>query len=250
MGSGHFLLLTFALGCATARPAQAQVLRGTVTDSAGAPIPDASVALVDSTGRVVESGYASRNGAFRLRAVRAGSYAVFGRRLGFAPKRSEFHDVGVSDTVSITIALTVNPPSLAAVVIRAQRDTIRRSHIFGLDLRTLGGTIITPAEIDRSIAGARDINEVFQRQAIVAFRYEEDRHCIVSNRGYPSACIPGVVDGLLVMDGTSLRDIVPPEVIDYMIVLRGHEVGVLYGSVAENGILLIFTKRGLQRGPR
>ena len=72
-----------------------------MTDSAGAPIPDASVALIDSSGRVRESGYASRNGAFRLRAVRAGSYAVFGRRLGYAPTRSDFHDVGMSDTIGI-----------------------------------------------------------------------------------------------------------------------------------------------------
>jgi hypothetical protein len=43
-------------------------------------------------------------------------------------------------------------------------------------------------------------------------------------------------------DGSSLQDVVVPEMVDYVIVLRGAEVGVRYGSIGHNGIVLIATK--------
>jgi hypothetical protein len=65
-----------------------------------------------------------------------------------------------------------------------------------------------------------------------------------------AGCLPFVIDGQLFPDGSAMQDVVVPEVIDYMVVLRGSEVGVRYGSIGHNGIILIATKRDWRRLPR
>ena len=49
---------------------------------------------------------------------------------------------------------------------------------------------------------------------------------------------------------SNVNDVLPPEIIDYMLVVRGNELGTMYGSVGELRAVIIFTKRGLKRGPQ
>ena len=71
--------------------------------------------------------------------------------------------------------------------------------------------------------------------------------CVLSTRGDPPFCLPVIVDGLLM---SNVNDVLPPELIDYMLVVRGNELGVMYGSIGELGAVIVFTKRGLKRGPQ
>jgi hypothetical protein len=48
-------------------------------------------------------------------------------------------------------------------------------------------------------------------------------------------------------DGSALQDVIVPEMVDYMVILRGSEVGVRYGSIGYNGIILIATRRDWRR---
>lgn len=227
-----------------------QVVRGAIRDSTSTPIRDALVAVVDSGARVLASVRTDARGEYRVQLSRPGEVAIFARRLGFTPKRSPFQVIGATDSISIDLTLSGAPVRLSAVLIRSQRDSIRQTRVFGMDMRTIGGTIITPAQVDQAVMGARNILDVFNRQAVLGFSVDEDRGCIIHERGFPRECLPAIVDGMLVPDGRALRDMVAPETIDYMMVLRGHEVGVLFGSISEQGVVVVVTKNGLKRGPR
>jgi hypothetical protein len=207
--------------------------------------------VLDSNAGVLASVRTDARGEFRVRLARFGEVAIFARRLGFTPQRSPFRTLGATDSLSLDLTLSGAPLRLSAVLIQSQRDSIRQTRVFGMDMRTIGGTIITPAQVDQAVMGARNILEVFSRQAVVGFSVDEDRGCIIHERGgLVRECLPAVVDGMLVPDGRALRDMVAPETIDYMMVLRGHEVGVLFGSIGEQGVLVVITKNGLKRGPR
>ncbi|MEP7345382.1 MAG: carboxypeptidase-like regulatory domain-containing protein [Gemmatimonadaceae bacterium] len=227
-----------------------QVLRGTIRDSASVPIRDAIVAAVDSNARVLASVRTDALGQYRMQLRGPSEVAIFARRLGFVPRRSPFQSLTAADSLTVDLTLSGAVVRLSAVLIKSQRDSIRQTRVFGMDMRTIGGTIITPAQVDQAVLGARDILDVFNHQAVLGFSVDEGRGCIIHERGFPRQCLPAVVDGLLVPDGQALRYMVSPEVIDYMMVLRGHEVGVLFGSVSEEGIVVVVTKNGLKRGPR
>ena len=232
---------------ALARHLPAQSLTVSVRDSAGQPLQYVSLTLIDARDEVYASARTGANGIARMLRADAGTYTLLARRFGFRPERRAGLLISPGDTVAVRITLERLSLVLDPILVRAQRDTVRRSRAFGINLRATGGQIITPTEIDRAVLGARDLADVLARQPLGAMRVDQYRRCLVSNRG--SRCLPAVVDGQLFYDGTALNDFVLPEVIDYMVVLRGSEVGVRYGSIGMNGIILIATKRDWRRGP-
>ncbi|MEP7346537.1 MAG: hypothetical protein ABI877_14800 [Gemmatimonadaceae bacterium] len=49
------------------------------------------------------------------------------------------------------------------------------------------------------------------------------------------------------MDGQltgTAADVLPAEIVDSILILRGNEIGVMHGSIGENGAVVVFTKRG------
>jgi hypothetical protein len=178
-----------------------------------------------------------------------GTFVVFARRFGFKPRYSAPLHIGPGDTVAVRLTLARAPSILDPVVITAQRDSVRREwNPFGINLRATGGYIITPTEIEAAILGARDMADVLARRAIPGVLIDHFRRCPRSNRG--GGCLPFVIDGQLYPDGSAFQDVVFPEMVDYVIVLRGSEVGVRYGSIGHNGIILVATKRADWWRPR
>jgi hypothetical protein len=175
-----------------------------------------------------------------------GQFSILARRFGFRAYQSEPFYVGPGDTIAIRLTLQRFAVALDPVQIMAQRDTVRSAtNVFGINLRATGGHIITPAEIDFAITGARDLADVLGRRALPGIIIDQVQRCPRSNRG--SGCLPFVIDGQLFTDGTALQDVIVPEVVDYIVVLRGSEVGVRYGSIGYNGIILIATRRDWRR---
>ena len=115
-----------------------------------------------------------------------------------------------------------------------------------MKIGTLGATIITPTQVDRAVLGAKDFTDLVSRNPSAGNTVDYERRCVFSIRP-PQGCLPVIVDGLLI---GSAADVIPPEVVDYMLILRGNEIGVMYGTIGENGAVIVFTKRGPKRGPR
>ena len=245
----RLLLPTVFALCAASTGARAQVLAVTVRDSAQQPIPDASLVLLDSRRRVYATARSSKNGSALMPRADTGRYSLLVRRFGFKAEEVALGDLAPNDTVGVRVILHRTMLVLDPVIVKAERDSLRHFTVFGVNLRATGGTIITPSQIDHAVLGARDLADVLQRTPIGGMRIDQRRRCLTSTRSFPARCLPAVVDGQLFVDGSTLSDYVLPEAIDYIVVLRGSEVGVRFGSVGMDGILLIATKIGSRRGP-
>ncbi|MFN8571704.1 MAG: carboxypeptidase-like regulatory domain-containing protein [Gemmatimonadaceae bacterium] len=228
--------------------AASQVVRVTVVDSATAEgIVDAAVAMLDGRGQIVSSGLTRSGGVLQLKPHGTGSYTVFVRRLGFRPTTSEPIGVTGTDTTVAVVWLPRIPQFLPEMAIRAERDAIRNEKFFGMKIGTLGATVISPTQVDRAVTGAKDFTDLVSRNPSAGFGVDYERKCVVSTRGEPPGCMPVIVDGLLI---GNTAEVLPPEIVDYIIILRGNEVGVMYGTIGSQGVVLVFTKRGVKRGPQ
>jgi hypothetical protein len=144
-------------------------VRGYVRDSAGTPIPEATVTAVDSTTSLTRSAITNAEGFYSLNALRPARYAVSAKRIGFQPTSKNIL-VQVGQTLSADFSLIAGAQTLAAVTVTGQNPGIetRSSEAATnisqqqinqlptssrniLDLAQLApGVIITPDRIDAS----------------------------------------------------------------------------------------------------
>lgn len=110
-------LVLLALGGASRATAQTATIRGTVRDSAGAPIRSAQV-RIESANRVA---FVDSAGQFAITELKPGTYTLLARRIGWEP-RTETVAAGAGEQVRLDIVLRRLPQALEAVVVRA--DTI------------------------------------------------------------------------------------------------------------------------------
>lgn len=227
----------------------AQEIKGVVRDSlTGTPVADAQVALIGALGELFASTRTSRDGAFALSAKAPGTYSVFARRMGFRAARSDAIAVG-SEVVETTVLMTRIPHFLPNVAIQEEKESIMKQRLFGMKVSTLGATVVTPTQVDRALPTARNALDLINHSPGAGLSVDQERKCVLSLRGYPPMCLPVVIDGVLVSADGDIEDAVPADIVDYIIILRGNETGVLFGSVGEKGVVLVYTKRGLKRGP-
>ena len=107
-------LLTVLVSCLAFASADAQVVRGSVVDSATSrPIGDFTVQLIDSTGASVVAALGQSGGRFTLHAPAAGTYRLRVLRIGFRRTQTSPFVVGAGGTVErivsmpqISVALT------------------------------------------------------------------------------------------------------------------------------------------------
>jgi len=239
------LAIVLILALAFSRILPAQVISVSVQDSSGQPIPQVSLALLDSTGKVRIITQTNTRGLAHWARPDTGRFRVLARRFGFRPHRTDLLRLEPTDTTTVRITLERAATLMDPVLVAAQRDTVRQSTVFGINLKAAGGYVITPVEVDRVSMGARDVADMLQRQAVPGVRIDQSRRCLMARLA--SRCLPFVIDGQLYPDGTALQDVIVPEVIDYMVFLRGTEAGVRWGSIGQNGILLIATRRDWRR---
>lgn len=239
------LAIVLILVLAFSRILPAQVISVSVQDSSGQPIPQVSLALLDSTGKVRTITQTNALGVAHWARQDTGRFRVLARRFGFRPHRTDLLPVEPTDTTAVRITLEKVATLMDPVLVSAQRDSVRQSTVFGINLKAAGGYIMTRAEVERVTMGARDVADMLQRLAIPGARIDQSRRCLMARMA--SRCLPVVIDGQLFPNGAALRDVGVPEAIDYMVFLRGTEAGVRWGSIGENGILLIATRRDWHR---
>jgi hypothetical protein len=130
------VLILCALGLA-AMPARAQIVRGTVVDSAsGRPVPGSTVQVTDSSGTRVGTILADADGRFVFRVPRAGRYALRVQRIGYRASATTQFDVAVGETVERHLTASAIPVQLAAVRVSAASacgaETVQESDAFVL----------------------------------------------------------------------------------------------------------------------
>ncbi len=232
-------------------PAHAQEFRGVVLDSAGLVLRDAQVTLIDTTDKIAGLVRSNARGEFRVRAPDAGFYGLQVRRLGYLPRNTTWLEVDKDEVFSFDVVLAPAPTTLTAVTVRAQRDTISRRTVMGMNLRAIAGSILTPVEIESRAAGARNIVDVIRSigPAWVTSIETPDGDCVSTRRGGAggNACLLVLVDGVRVEPAGSIADVATLDAVDHVIFLRATDAGALFGTGAHNGVLLVYTKRGVER---
>ena len=258
--SSYALIIALAVMMPSLAGAQAtSTVRGRTVDSrTGNPIPSAQVS-VEGTSLGASTDAA---GVFTIAGVPDGTRTLTARRIGYAPQRKQV-TVGAGMT-DVTFSLEVTANTLEQVVVTGTATPTT--------VRALGTSI---ASVDNSqIAEARSVTVDQALQGKIAGAQ------ITQNSGSPGggglsvrlrgtgSIISGseplyIVDGVIVDNSSDqlidfgarsnvqnrLADLDPND-IDRIEIVRGAAAAALYGSRANNGVVQIFTKRGVAGAPR
>jgi len=98
----HFLFFALLLGLAA--PAHAVVVRGTVTDPLGRPVPGARVQLIQGP-RAVAASIAAGDGTYEVRSTEAGRFVLLTSAGGFLPGIGQGFYGGATDEVAQDVVL-------------------------------------------------------------------------------------------------------------------------------------------------
>jgi hypothetical protein len=239
-----------AVAAAIVTPVQGQSLTGRVVDQAtGLPVPEAPIAVVDSTGARVAVAYSDSLGWFAISLEGSGTYRVEVGQLGYVPAVLPRLAVPASDTVDLRVALPPSPIQIAGVeAIVDSRAPARRAVTAGV---TLG-----PTEID-ALLPAGDMIRLIGALPTAGLRvFERQREpgspifdlCVEGTR-QRSPSEPGCrwvavyVDGARMVDPQEgLRLLSPSEILSLEF-LPPSVAGARWGTGSQNGVLLITTRR-------
>jgi TonB-linked SusC/RagA family outer membrane protein len=196
---------------------------GTVTDNKKQPLPGVSVSIKGTT----SGGLTDVNGRFLL-TVNKGQVLVI-KFLGFVTQ-----EVTVGDETNYNIVLADDTKSLNEVVVTSfgvKKETRR----IGYATQTVSGDQLTTA---------RDPNPVNGLIGKVAGLSVGATSEIL---GVPNVTIRGSTVTLYVLDGLPINSDtfdLSPDDIDTYTILKGPAAAALYGSRAQNGAIVITTKKG------
>lgn len=230
---------------------------GRVTDArSGAPLEAVSV-VVDGTRSGVLTG---QDGRFRIPGVSAGEHTVIARRIGYTPGRQT---VTVTGDQEVTADFQLSADALRmneVVVTGASVETTRRQ--LGNAVGTVDAQEIAKSgsvAIDRALAG--------KAAGVMVQQNSGNPGGGISVRLRGTNTILGSADPLYIVDGVIVNNDTPdliylggysqnrlvdlnPEDVDHIEIVKGAAAAALYGSRANNGVVQIFTKRGMAGRPR
>ncbi len=267
------LLLSAVLLLPGARSGQAQVaagrtgiVTGRVTDiRSGTPLASAQIYSDENRDRVVRSG---ADGRYRLMDLAAGERTINVRLIGYANKAVPV-TVTAGQTMTLDIALEVQPLDLDAVIVTGQGGEISKRRLATMvDVVSSEKIESAPAKrLDemlqanlpsaqlRLTSGQPGTTSIIRTRGITS----------VSNNSTPVIYVDGVrMDNLNTMAtlgmntsgvrsqgaATSAIADLPMDNIDRIEFIPGGAATTLYGSDAANGVIQIFTTRGSTGGSK
>jgi TonB-linked SusC/RagA family outer membrane protein len=231
---GKFLTLIAVL-VVIALPALSQTrkLTGKVADTKGVPIPFASIRIKGKNAGTT----ADQNGTF---VIDAASTDV----LSISAAGYDSQELTVGNLQSLRIDLQANK-QLAEVIVTAQ-GIRRRPKELGYSVARVSNEELT---VGRSPQLAQSLSGKVSGLAIYNVNNSVDPAVKIVLRGYRS--LTGNNDALVVIDGlpmppgsSTMLNLLNPNDIESVSVLKGGQAATLYGSDGVNGALVITTKKG------
>jgi TonB-dependent SusC/RagA subfamily outer membrane receptor len=240
--------LLLALGWAAG--AEAQTVRGTVTDSASQrPLEGATVMIVGTPKRV----YTSTDGRYELTNVPTGSVNIRVQMIGYAPMVRPVTLIAGEEAV-VDFSLPLKPVELEEVVAIGY-GTVRRDNL-GTAVSTVGAEDISgqanaspEANLQGKAPGVQVIQNAGNPGNAISVRIRGSASITANNQPlYVVDGVPVVSEDLsqLGLGGQGIRAItgLSPEDIETIDVLKDAASASIYGSRGSNGVVLITTKRG------
>lgn len=245
---------TIVVGRKTTTPPAQGVITGTVTDSkTGKGISGAGVSLNGETRSV----FTGEDGSYRLSAVTAGQHAVAVRLVGYA-KQTRMVTVGEGATVTADFKLEPSTNVLDQVIVTG---TVVQTELKAVPSAI---TVITAKQIEER--GITRIDQLFRGDIPGLFAQNTGSNNLLDavsmfSRGGTSLQmstassapatnpIKTYVDGVELADAKYLSQI-DPRSIERIEILTGPQASTIYGSNAINGVMQVFTKRGVTTRPQ
>lgn len=226
-------------------------ITGVVTNQGtGQGVPSAQISLVGTN----LGGLSAANGRFLLLNVPVGTYTVRAEIIGFKTQEREV-TVTAGGTATATFALPVQAISMDELVVTGTAGSSRR--------REIGNSVAT---IDiqklRQVKAATNVSDFLQGQVAGLSQFTTEgspgagtKIRIRGNNSLTQGNSPLIyVDGVRLVNTlpndrgsqqlTSALNLLNPNDIDRIEVIRGAAATTLYGTQANSGVIQIFTKRG------
>ena len=259
--------LLLAAGGVPGLSAQTGEIVGTVTDEESQAAVAGAELVVEGTDRWTLSG---ADGRFVLDGVPAGDRIIRVERLGYRPVRQGV-SVPADGTEVVDLVLTPEPFSLDEVVVTGAAGTRRAREV---------GHVVTRIELDDVTDRPATISEFLQGAAVgvevTGASGEAGQGRQIRLRGSGSMILSSqplvYIDGIRMMEGafpadvfgdpsqnlrpsganvtTSPLDLVSVGDIDRIEVAKGPAATTLFGTGSANGVIQIFTNRGVTGPPR
>ncbi len=203
-----------------AAPAASQLVYGFVVDATtGERLAASYVALLDTSGTVVATGYAGATGDFALRAPGKRLYRLRASRLGYEGLATETIDLRSEPSVSLLVRLHPVPIPLPSLTVQAERRVARLREEGFYDRKKIGfGHFVTPEMLERHhLRSVADIARFFPgADGVYAPGGRPVDLILRGGRGLRKGrtCLPSIlVDGVLRRDAStnaapSLDDVV------------------------------------------
>lgn len=229
------LLVPSLLFLLTGLLAQKNTITGRVTDEKGITIPNASIKIKGSKAGAI----ADNDGSFVLN-VAAGTKLII--------SASGYKEVEVDAADNLVVALVEENKTLSEVVVTAQ-GIRRRPKELGYSVAKVSNSELTVGRAPQVAAG---LSGKVSGLVIINANNSIDPAVKFNLRGYRS--MSGNNDALIVIDGlpqppgsSTMFNLLNPNDVESITVLKGGQAATLYGSQGINGALIITTKRG-QKG--
>lgn len=244
------LILTTILVCQ-----QRGSITGRVMSSTGEPLPAANI-IIEGTryGTITDE-----QGYFSIGNLPPGEYIVVARYVGYTTEKKKVL-VSAGAKTEVEFRLSITAINMGEVVVTGIGVETER--------RALGNTISSVESKDLQLTGALAIDRAITGKVAGAW--------IQQNSGMPGGSVSirlrgtntvlgsaeplVVVDGIIInTDSPFLVDVgylqsrfldIDPNIVDRIEIVKGAAAAALYGSRANNGVIQIFTKRGIIGAPR
>jgi iron complex outermembrane receptor protein len=221
------ILLMVLLFCFNVARAQNGVVKGTVKDSKGVPLPGVTV-QVKGTNNGTQTDV---SGKFSVNAAK-GSVLQF-RFIGFQPV-----EVTVGDAEHINVTLTESQTTLNDVVVVGY-GTSRR--------QTLTSSVTTIKQEDMNQGSISDVGQLLQGKVPglnITTSGDPNGTAAVVLRGASTVNSPGapyyVIDGI---PGADISAVAPNDIVS-IDVLKDAAATAIYGNKASSGVIMVTTRRG------
>ncbi|MGK2962622.1 MAG: SusC/RagA family TonB-linked outer membrane protein [Gemmatimonadaceae bacterium] len=231
------------------------VITGQVLDRANQPLSQVQV-LIAGTQR---GSMTDQQGRFTIRDVPAGTHEVRARRVGLEPAAQRV-TVGAGMTATVNFVLSESALQLQEVVVSAVTGAQERRVEIGTNVGQINVAELTKGPITKMADVLQGRVAGVQLQSATGTSGGGQK---IRIRGANSLSLSNepllFVDGIRVSNSTGgynlggqdysrLNDINPEE-IENIDILKGPAAAALYGSVANNGVILITTRRGRAGAP-
>ena len=229
------LLVPSLLFLLTGLIAQKTTINGRVTDEKGITIPNASIKIKDSKAGAI----ADNDGSFTLSVVPGTKLIV---------SAAGYKEVEVDATDNLTVTLVEENKTLSEVVVTAQ-GIRRRPKEIGYSVAKVSNTELTVGRAPQVAAG---LSGKVSGLVIINANASVDPAVKFNLRGYRS--MSGNNDALIVVDGlpqppgsSTMFNLLNPNDVESITVLKGGQAATLYGSQGINGAIVVTMKKG-QKG--